>query len=237
MRACDEGARYSEDLDFDWVGSIKDFYSLINRVFDDVSGNSDIKFNVRPKRRISKNLIVEWKTSHVKGSTKIEVITLENNTELPPTKMWSVDVGRYGSANRPAQILGYTRTSICADKLSCIASREKARDLYDVIVLSEHSECNVTQAWNRYTKQFDNPLRVRTVRHPLLILENFAARKQEFEVLWSQDIQQGLIPPDANFKEYASRFRSLIAPYVSNFRKCFTKREIRRIEKKRLRRY
>ena len=234
LRACDKEARYSEDLDFDWVGSLPDFYSLINRVLDDVRENSDIEFNVSPKRRTLRNLIVGWRTNSAKGSTKIEVIVLNDKTEVPPTRMWNVDVGRYGSTQRPAKILGYTRTSIAADKLSCVATREKARDLYDLVDLSKHTECDLRQAWSRYTKQFNNPARVREPRHPISILDNFETREQEFEQLWRQDIQQGLLPPDANFKECADYFKGLVEPYVTHLRKHFTKREIRRIGKKRL---
>lgn len=234
LRACDEEARYSEDLDFDWVGKFEDFYLLINRVLDDVMQNSDIKFTVRPKRRTSKNLIIEWKTAYDGGNTKIEAVFLKNREDLPPKQFWDVDVERYGDINGPSQICGYTVTSIMADKLSCISSREKARDLYDIITLSEHSECNLGEAWDRYTKQFDNRLRVRkeSCRHPILLLENFEARKGEFERLWLEDEINGFLPPEANFEEYVLRFKKLINPYVVDFRSNFSEHEIRKIEKK-----
>lgn len=128
--------RFSEDLDFDWVGFHKPVDKDSILIFlQDVMKLTRRRYGTECDVRWgSQNAVVSWRNADLgSGNIKIDVNHKMKPENLPETSEWEI-IGRYPEIRQPYPVYGYSANSVATAKLDCILSpsRAKARDYYDM---------------------------------------------------------------------------------------------------------
>ena len=166
LRACwAERYRFSEDLDFDWIGQSGDGGKDSVLVFLEGIGKlTGRRYGTECAVRWgAHNVIVDWNSKSLgTGRIKIDVNRNLAKDDLPETKQWEL-LDRYPGINRSYPLLGYSLPSVVAAKLACISDqrRAKSRDYYDMWRLLEKGDLEATAFVGQFIRRgnltFDGP--------------------------------------------------------------------------------
>ena len=176
--------RFSEDLDFDWVGGEIEFEKLVVKAAERAAKKTGafLRFGKTAKG----HKFIDWELLGFNGKIKIEAILLNTENELPPTRKIEV-IPRWKGISSGLNIRGYTPLSVASDKLKCIARRPKSRDFYDMYRLLTENHVRIKDAWDGYVKTWQNPKREFGKRpHPVDIVNSYSSRKVKLEQDWQR---------------------------------------------------
>ena len=208
LRACAmPDYRYSEDLDFDWVGSAEGFFKAVADALPAASATSGAFLHLEGANVSRRNVShakarVLWNHQLREGTVRAEA-TLLRQVEVP-TQTWPVR-SRYPRTPHPATIRGYTLEMVIADKLGCISQRVAPRDFYDIARLLDHG-ADKHDAWALYTEQFNNPRRVHTWRpFPTDIRTAYMRQLPQLAQRWETDVGRSVLPPSPRFVDLYDR--------------------------------
>ncbi len=186
--------RFSEDLDFALLDIDKiEFFDIFRQI---VADGSDDTITMRmPKHHHYGTQYVEWEKENHRGmivvetatalsfeiSDKVSLTVLDNHPEVTPT----ADVVTCASM-----------LAVATSKYSCIGSRFKGRDLYDLHYCI--SENILPKAWENYLKywqDFKRPV------PPEIVIYRFRSLGSDYRISWENDQQAEYIPYTQNFDE------------------------------------
>lgn len=191
LRACAfADYRYSEDLDFDWIGSHAEFRAVISEAVDLAARTSGRDLSLL--RDKGPNPRVTW----LPGQTYEDAIKTEA-ASLPeqqmPTRFWPI-LSNHSGLPPVAGITGYTLESVAADKLSCISRRVKPRDFYDLDRIVRDGDVDVAVVWRLYVAQYDNSARQYGKRnHPSDIRSCYLPKRQRLAYHWDRLIDERIL--------------------------------------------
>ena len=184
--------RFSEDLDFDWVGTDEEFKKLVVKATARASQKTGAFLSFGETSR--KRKFIDWKILDFKGKIKVEAILLNTEDELPPTKKIEI-ISRWESISNGLYIRGYTPVSVASDKLKCIARRPKSRDFYDLYRLLTENHVRIMDAWDEYIKTWQNPKREFGKRpHPMDMVNSYSGRRGKLEEDWQRLLDEESFP-------------------------------------------
>ena len=166
LRACwAEQYRFSEDLDFDWIGrtEIADKDSVLVFLLD-VAKLTGRRYGTACEVRWgSQNALVDWRSRTLgRGRIKIDINRNMTRDDLPETSQWEL-IDRYPGLDRSRPVWGYSLNSVATAKLDCILNdrRAKSRDYYDMWRLLASDDLDpvvfVGQHIRRHNLSFDGP--------------------------------------------------------------------------------
>lgn len=153
LRICGfEHYRFSEDLDFDWLGSRRSFAKAVRRAWPAIRSlarshnpTADIS---QHSVRISHDGADGRHNNDLKVDCNVHPL-LRRRIYSRPNCMWTVR-DRYGDLGAPTLIRGLTLESVAASKIGCLSARRAARDLYDLYRLMESDAVDMDAAWSLY---------------------------------------------------------------------------------------
>lgn len=176
--------RFSEDLDFDWVGTDEEFTKLLTKATERASRKTGTFLNFG--ETVRKRKFIDWEALDFRGKIKVEAILLDTGDELPPTKKIGI-IPRWKGIGNGLHIRGYTPLSVASDKLKCIARRPKSRDFYDLHRLLTENRVRIIDAWDEYLQTWQNPKREFGKRpHPVDIVNSYSGRRGRLEEDWKR---------------------------------------------------
>ena len=204
LRVCVfESYRWSEDLDFDWAGSPKEFRALVDAAVAQAAASIDIPLATEAAGAVNVNIVAA--DASTVAPIRAEATVLAERDDSVPTRLWPIN-RRWGIGADTAPILGYTATAVTADKLRCLARRSAPRDIYDLDQLARSPQVDLTQAWNLYAASYNDPAREYGRRnHPADIRSTYLGRRDRIARGWHDLQQQGQFPPEADFDETFDR--------------------------------
>ena len=193
-----ENHRYSEDLDFDFVGTPEEFRHVVTVAAAVASTASGVTLVARPA---NKNIYLDWEDGESGGSIKVEATFLPE--AIAETQQWSLHL-RYEGLPSGATLAGYTLTEVLSDKLKAVARRGAARDIYDIAALVS-AGADMDAAWGRYVAGYDDPRREYGARnHPSDIRTGYLPKSDTIRQRWQMMRSEGWLPATADFDEPAS---------------------------------
>lgn len=214
LRACGlPDYRYSEDLDFDWMGAAAGFRAALADAARAASGSGTfLDLPVEPPRSHPQGkgiaTSVLWTYQGLTGAIPVDA-TLIAAIELP-TQHWPIrrhpDTPTHGHPIR-----GYTLEAVLSDKLSCISHRRASRDFYDIDQLLSHG-VDMDTAWDIYIDHYAN------LRHhygwrpfPTDIRTSYTRRLPQIAAQWDIDVGNGVIPDGVRFIDAYTRVDAAVA--------------------------
>ncbi len=143
LRSCwQNDYRFSEDLDFDWMGGGSGDKDAVYDFFDKVTSRASRQFGGEYSVRWgAHNMRLDWVFDGQSGAIKVDVKSRNQSQTEPTRREWQI-IDRYPSVRAPHKILGYSLESVMAAKLACIVAldRAAARDYYDLYRLMNASD-------------------------------------------------------------------------------------------------
>lgn len=194
--------RWSEDLDFDWVGRPERFRALVDAAVTKAASSCGMP-TLRTESAGAVN--VDIVAAETPTPIRTEATMLAARDDKVPTQRWPINP-RWGTSTDTPPIRGYTATAVAADKLRCLARRSAPRDVYDLDQLARSPQVDLPAAWNMYTASYNDPAREYGRRnHPADIRSTYLGRRDRIATAWHQLQQQGQFPPQADFDETFNR--------------------------------
>lgn len=212
--------RFSEDLDFDWVGTEEEFKKLVVKATERASRKTGAFLSFGETSR--KRKFIDWQILGFKGKIKVEPILLNTEDELPTTREIEL-IPRWEGISDGLYIRGYTPLSIASDKLKCIARRPKSRDFYDLYRLLTENHVRIKDAWDEYLKTWQNPKREFGKRpHPADMVNSYSGRKNKLEEDWKkladeESFPDGTPPFSAVYDTVDSHIRTVFKHWKASF--------------------
>ena len=203
LRLCAfEHYRYSEDLDFAWLGRRRGF----NRLFKAAAGDMQaagaqhgLRVDV-DRRRVAIGHRDGDEGRHSPIQVDVDFHRREHRRGLPPTVRWPIR-DRYGQLAPGASIVGHTAESIASTKIVCVGARRMARDLYDLKQLIDAENVDMGAAWDIYLQQWklnektmrqgnprENVLLWRPQKHPYYLKGDLLSARSVQADKWAQDM-------------------------------------------------
>ena len=188
--------RYSEDLDFDWMGSADGFQTAMAAALPPAAVSSGAELDL--VQGAGPNPLVLWLYQGMNGDIKTEA-TLVHEHEMP-TRRWMLQ-RNYPSVPGGCAIHGYDLDAVAADKLSCVSRRAAPRDYYDLYHLLQRG-VDMDRAWALYVAHFQSPTRQYGRRpHPSDIRASYLGRRRRLAERWSELVEARRLPDDCEFDE------------------------------------
>lgn len=194
--------RYSEDLDFTWIGGRRGFNRLFKTATGDLqAAGSQYGLRVAVERC---RVTIDHRDS-VAGQRREIQIDVDFHQRryrrgLPPTARWTIR-DRYGQLPPGGTIVGYTAEAVAAAKIACVGSRRMARDLYDLKRLIDAETVDMGAAWDIYLQQWklneesmqrgnprENALQWRPQKHPYYLKGDMLSAKSAQAGKWARDM-------------------------------------------------
>lgn len=224
LRSCwADDYRYSEDLDFDWLGPIDDTakdraLDFMTRLLAQAQRQYRTEFSVRWGAH---NMVVDWAEGSTEGVLKVDINTRGCMINLhSDTAEWHL-IDRHAGIRSAVPILGYSVEAVASVKIDCIVSpdRAKARDYYDMVRLLESGDVDFITAARRHLERSSRAI---TVGAGELLaqemvdnsLENIAYIDDDYDA----SRQRGLIPdgPDT-FSDLFDTWHDLMSAALQLF--------------------
>lgn len=152
LRTCAfEDYRYSEDLDFDWLGSPRSFMRLMRAARTAVESTS-CGYNPAISFKDG-TVIITHDGEDGRDANQLSVdcndyTRRDRKSYDRPTTLWPLQA-RY-ELPPSTRIQGLALEAIAANKIACLSSRTAPRDLYDLYRLSEDDRVDMDKAWAIY---------------------------------------------------------------------------------------
>ncbi len=182
--------RYSEDLDFDWLGTPRAFHTTLANALDQATGSSGVDLTLAVGRGPNPKIL--WRGDGPGERMKAEAAFVSSHDM--PSRHWPIRPNHPDIPPAPP-ILGYQFVSVIADKLSCISRRVAARDFYDLNSLLLAGE-DIHAAWTLYVTNADHPERQYGRRpHPSDIRASYLGRHSAIAADWEESAADNLLPP------------------------------------------
>ena len=216
--------RYSEDLDFDRVGSPRSFHHVFTEALKEATRSSGVELSSFVDRR--SNLEVVWQDDSRRERMNVEPTFV--SAHHIPTRYWEI-LRNHPDIPPAPQILEYELVTVMADKLSCISRRVAARDFYDLdsLILAG---VDIHAGWALYVEQGQHPERVYGWRpHPSDIREAYLGRRHQLGTDWRNLVYEGLLP-DAPFLEAFDNVDNAIGEALARWEKSLPSDELRRLK-------
>ena len=205
--------RYSEDLDFDWMGSPHGFRAATAAAVSAVAGGGTF-LNLPPGPLApvaggkGGTTTVGWSHQGLTGTIEVDA-SFVDRIEIP-TQDWPI-IRRHPDTPPSPPIRGYTLEAALSDKFSCISRRPAGRDFYDIDRLVAHG-VDIHEAWALYTEQHNNLRRHYGWRpHPADIRTEYARRLPRIAADWDASVAGGMVPPDDRFIDVYARVDAAVA--------------------------
>ena len=205
--------RYSEDLDFDWMGSPHGFRAATAAAVSAVAGGGTfLNLLPGPLKQIAGgrggSTAVGWSHQGLAGRIEVDA-SFVDRIEIP-TQDWPI-IRRHPDTPPSPPIRGYTLEAALSDKFSCISRRPAGRDFYDIDRLVAHG-VDIHEAWALYTEQHNNLRRHYGWRpHPADIRTEYARRLPRIAADWDASVAGGMVPPDDRFIDVYARVDAAVA--------------------------
>ena len=218
--------RFSEDMDFDWIGKPAAFRNFISKAATLASGTSNIPLAV--KEAVGKNVRIEWQDGNSRGEIKAEATFLTETSSMPPVAYHSVSQ-RWEGVPQGLKVKGYQPVSVASDKLKCLSRRSRCRDVYDLDKLIVNGLCLPKDAWDLYVRTWNDTEREYGWRpHPADIRSCYLGRKSHLEEEWEQVTASGLIEQNEPFESILYRVDKWVRHELENWKNSLPRGEIHR---------
>ena len=216
LRACAfENYRYSEDLDFDWLGSKKSFIKTIRSAWPAIEALTS-EYNATLEATPESIVILhEGEDGRANNKLKMDCNDyhwMHRRAYDKPYTFWPLQK-RY-NLDPSSRIRGITLESVAANKIACVASRSTPRDVYDLYRLSKNDSVDMDAAWALYLEIWDRyridkrfgPGRHTMVRwkpdpHPAYLKGSLLGSKKAIGNKWSRSMPRllgGDLSTDSN---------------------------------------
>ena len=203
LRLCAfEHYRYSEDLDFSWLGGRRGFNRLFKAAAGDLraaGSQHELQVDVDRSRVVIGHYDGDegW---HSQIQVDVDFRRRKHRRGLPPTVRWPIR-DRYGQLPPGGFIVGHTVESIASTKIVCVGARRTARDLYDLKQLIDAESVDMSAAWGIYLQQWklnekrtrqgnprENVLLWRPQKHPYYLKGDLLSSRSVQADKWAQDM-------------------------------------------------
>ena len=203
LRLCAfEHYRYSEDLDFVWLGGRRGFNRLFKAAARDLraaSAQHGLRVDV-DRRRVEISYRDGDTGRHSPIQVDVDFHRRRDQRGLPPTVRWPIR-DKYGQLLPGGSIVGHTTESIASAKIVCVGARRTARDLYDLKQLIDAENVDMGAAWDIYLQQWnlneqtmrqgnprENVLLWRPQKHPYYLKGDLLSARSVQADKWAQDM-------------------------------------------------
>lgn len=222
--------RFSEDLDFDFLGTPVAFRHLIEKAAAVASEETQVSMAVEAAIR-GPNLQILWGTGYQENKIKAEANFLPSATHCPPFQKHSLQPRWGGEKHSSIKILSYAPESVLADKVKCLARRSLARDLYDIYHLLNSSKIDKTRAFKLYTETWNDEQREYGWRNdPSEIRGSYLGRRARIEADWNDLSELAPVISDASFEEVFKTVDKWLVKEIADWKKSLPYGELDRIK-------
>lgn len=216
--------RYSEDLDFDWVGTPREFHTVLNAAVNHAAWSSGVDLTLAIGRGPNPSIL--WRGDRAGKRIKAEAAFVSSH-DLP-IRRWPIRPNHPDIPPAPP-IRGYRFVSVMADKLSCISRRVAARDFYDLNSLLTRGE-DIHAAWDLYVAIADHPERQYGRRpHPSDIRASYLGRRSAIAADWEESVADSLLPP-ASFTEAFTNVDNAVQTALGRWKQRLGPGELHRLK-------
>ena len=223
LRVCAlDDHRYSEDLDFDFVGTPERFREIVAAAAQAAATTSSVTLTPRPA---TTSIYLDWEDGEYGGSIKVEATFLAE--AIAEVQEWPI-FRRDDDLPHDATIAGYTLTDVLCDKLKAVARRGAARDIYDIAALL-NAGADLDAAWRRYLEGYDDQRREYGGRnHPSDIRTGYLPKRAAISQRWEEMRTEGWLPSGADFEVTFAAVDARIAGALSTWKSSLGRGELAR---------
>ena len=216
--------RYSEDLDFDWIGTPSAFHNTLSDALDEAAWSSGAELELSVGR--GPNPEVVWRDEGHHDNMSAEATFLSEH--YVPLRTWQIRPNHPDIPPSPP-ILGYELVSVMADKLSAVSRRVAPRDVYDLNSLL-WAGVDMHAGWALYVAHHQHPeIQYGWRPHPSDIRASYLGRRGEFANGWEYLVRTGWLPA-VPFHEAFSNVDNAIRATLNQWKQGLAPGELHRLK-------